>query len=376
MRSSCWFFWFWRTPYGDVSILCPESCNNCPDLIDGYDVIYIENENGNNVNSLNNLPAGTYTVYALDSFGCSSNTQTFTITEPDPIELIEDIDGDGIINAENVISISEYNCFDENSIPYNISCFGASDGSISIDINSINQLNGGPFTYQLYSGNNLIDSADNSDAIGGIVTFDNLSAQDYTLEIWNLNYSVNQGENCMSSTTLSLVQPNEITINEVTAVEQECGYNVSCFGANDGVVNVDASGGCNIFSYEWDQVIRDDEGNIINYIQVNNPLGLNSPTLENIGAGEYRVTVDDGTCGEIEFITLTEPDEIIVTTSQNDVSCFGGSDGEVTINITGGCFISEINNYSIEWIDENGETLGVTQVLKNHLELLHHLLVD
>ena len=93
-----------------------------------------------------------------------------------------------------------------------------------------------------------------------------------------MKHSVNQGENCMSSTTLSLVQPNEITINEVTAVEQECGYNVSCFGANDGVVNVDASGGCNIFSYEWDQVIRDDAGNIINYIQVNNPLGLNSPT--------------------------------------------------------------------------------------------------
>ena len=155
------------------------------DLIDGYEV-FIENENGNNVNSLNNLPAGTYTVYALDSFGCSSNTQTFTITEPDPIELIEDIDGDGIINAENVISISEYNCFDENSIPYNISCFGASDGSISIDINSINQLNGGPFTYQLYSGNNLIDSADNSDAMGGIVTFDNLSAQDYTLKYGTL----------------------------------------------------------------------------------------------------------------------------------------------------------------------------------------------
>ena len=90
----------------------------------------------------------------------------------------------------------------------------------------------------------------------------------------------------MSSSSLTF-QPNEITINEVSAVEQECGYNVSCFGATDGIINVDASGGCGLF-YEWDLIIRDDEGTIINSIS----LGSNSPTLENVGAGEYRVTVD------------------------------------------------------------------------------------
>ena len=63
-----------------MSILCPETCNNCPDLINGYEV-FIEDENGNDINSITNLPAGTYTVYALDSFGCSSNTQTFTLNQ-------------------------------------------------------------------------------------------------------------------------------------------------------------------------------------------------------------------------------------------------------------------------------------------------------
>ena len=130
--------------------ILPSTCNNCPDLIFGYEVV-IEDESGNTISSISNLAAGTYSIYVLDSSNCPSETTFFTITEPSPIELTEDIDGDGIINAENIVSKSEYNCFDENSNPYNISCFGENDGSISINVSSMNQLEGGPFTYQLYN---------------------------------------------------------------------------------------------------------------------------------------------------------------------------------------------------------------------------------
>ena len=91
----CDFVSFDGTP---ISEFCPVTCNNCPDLIFGYEVV-IEDESGNTISNISNLAAGTYSIYVLDSSNCPSETTFFTITEPSPIELTEDIDGDGIINA-------------------------------------------------------------------------------------------------------------------------------------------------------------------------------------------------------------------------------------------------------------------------------------
>ena len=368
----CDFVSFDGTP---ISEFCPVTCNNCPDLIFGYEVV-IEDESGNTISNISNLAAGTYSIYVLDSSNCPSETTFFTITEPSPIELTEDIDGDGIINAENIVSKSEYNCFDENSNPYNISCFGENDGSISINVSSMNQLEGGPFTYQLYNNTgNLQSSASDSNAIGGIIVFDNLTAQDYTLEIWNANYLQSQDEDCKTTTVISLTEPNELIINEISAIEKECGYNVSCFGATDGIINVDVEGGCGSYTYSWNLIQEDENGNIISSTGINNPLGVNSSTIENVGAGQYLVTIFDGYCSESVDIILTEPEELLVTGSQTNVSCFGGSDGSLTVNISGGCpndILGEIENYSIEWFNENGEQLEInysTTVLSNTVTL-------
>ena len=152
----------------------------------------------------------------------------------------------------------------------------------------MNQLEGGPFTYQLYNNTgNLQSSASDSNAIGGIIVFDNLTAQDYTLEIWNANYLQSQDEDCKTTTVISLTEPNELIINEISAIEKECGYNVSCL-TTDGI-NVDVEGGV-AHTYSWNLIQEDENGNIISSTGINNPLGVNSSTIENVGAGQYLVT--------------------------------------------------------------------------------------
>ena len=101
------------------------------------------------------------------------------------------------------------------------------------------------------------------------------------------------------------------------------GYNISCNGASDGVINLTMLGTAP-FTIIWDD-------------------GATTQNLTGLAAGTYGVTVTDATgCSDSSSITLTEPDALIalaeVTSDYNGyaVSCFGSSDGEATASATGG----------------------------------------
>jgi len=174
----------------------------------------------------------------------------------------------------------------------NISCNGLSDGAIDLNIS------GGtpPFSF-LWSNTSVSQN------------ISNLSAGTYTATITD-----NQG--CTSSESYTLIDPSVFnpTINT---------SNVSCFGYNDGlieVVNEPAS-----TTYQW-----------------SNATSANSIT--NIGPGNYSIDVFNmNGCQYTENFTITEPTEIIVTSSSNDVSCFGLNDGNIDLVITGG-----IQNYTVD----------------------------
>ncbi|MBT3417787.1 MAG: hypothetical protein HN427_03325, partial [Flavobacteriales bacterium] len=65
--------------------------------------------------------------------------------------------------------------------------------------------------------------------------------------------------------------------------------------------------------------------------------GLTTDSISGLLPGGYSVlvTAPNG-CTLTEYITITEPTAISTTTSQNNISCFGGSNGDVTIDISGG----------------------------------------
>ncbi len=96
--------------------------------------------------------------------------------------------------------------------------------------------------------------------------------------------------NCQVITTVSIDEPSDITVSNTTS-------NVSCFGDTNGSATTLAFGGTGMLSYEW-------EG------------GITTPGISDLAAGTYTLTVtDENGCTKQSSITITEPAELLLTTS-------------------------------------------------------------
>jgi len=173
----------------------------------------------------------------------------------------------------------------------NISCNGLSDGSINLNITG-----GIPPFSTLWSNTSTTQN------------ISNLVAGTYTT-------TITDDDGCTANETFTLTEPP--TLNPTVNTS-----NVSCFGSNDGLIEVVNEPATT--TYQWSNA-------------------SSSSSITNIGPGYYSVDVFNmNGCLYTENFTITEPTEIIVTSSLNDVSCFGLNDGNIDLVITGG-----IQNYTV-----------------------------
>jgi len=106
------------------------------------------------------------------------------------------------------------------------------------------------------------------------------------------------------------------------SVQIDSTKNVTCYGGNDGAAYISPNGGTGPFSYNW-----------------SGPNGF-SDTIQDITglyAGSYSVTITDH--GEedntdVFSLSITEPEEFYVYTTEHDESCFGANDAFVTVDST------------------------------------------
>ncbi len=103
-------------------------------------------------------------------------------------------------------------------------------------------------------------------------------------------------------------------------VLSETHTDVTCFGANDGTATVTVQNGIPPYTYVW------------------SPSGGNGPTATGLGPGVYTCTVADTTgCGIDINVTILEPAELVGSVDNvTDASCFGGTDGSITVSAIGG----------------------------------------
>ena len=255
------------------------------------------------------LPAGSYTITATDA---NNNSQSITIviTEPaSPISL--------------TLTSSDYNGF-------NITCFGADDGWISIlpsggggteNINNYTiqwTLNGQP--YSLNENSTTIDLVGLGPGLYSVLVTDEVG--------------------CEYSESYLIVSPSELIINIDSEVD------ILCFSDLTGSIDITPVGGSGGYTYIWTL-----DGDPFDVVE----------DIANLGIGEYVVLVTDSNgCYKSEVFYITQPEPIEITlTAKVDILCFGDFTGSIDVSITGG-----VSPYTFLWTGTNGYS-GATEDIEN-----------
>jgi len=259
-------------------------------------------ESFSNITDLNytfNVKAGEYSITVTDLNGSTKTTNTRVYTQPDaPLSISE--------------TISVFN-------DYNISCTGALDGAIDITVSG-GTLTGTNYTYSWTSSvgsSDLTETRTAEDQTG-------LGTGEYTVIV------TDEGD-CTITKSFVLTEPEKIvySLNNKT--------DITCFGDNDGSIEISVSKGTGAYVYEWTL-----EGVVVN---------KNDTTrLKNLGPGVYNLKLTDG-CEILSFnYKIVEPELLTVNLDQKiDILCFGDSTGEISVTVAGG-----ISPYNYEWIDNFG----------------------
>lgn len=194
---------------------------------------------------------------------------------------------------------------------YNVSCNGASNGSIDATIS------GGeaPYTYLWSTGATTQDLS-------------NKAAGTYTLTVTdNLNQQANK--------SVTLIQANVLQA-AIQSPTYGGGFNISIYGGNNGAITSNVAGGSPPYSYSWSN-------------------GAFTGHISHITAGSYSVTITDANqCSVQKSKTLTQPTLLQITSITSsthngyNISCQGGSNGNINISVSGG-----VTPYSYNWSNGN-----------------------
>jgi large repetitive protein len=212
--------------------------------------------------------------------GCSAESGEVTIEEPGLLEIM-------------------------NVVTKDVVCFGEK-GEVEVS------LRGGtaPFSYHFTSSSGSVNS----------------SAQKTLLEKGSYTLLGRDANGCeVLHQEPILVTAPAAPLSFTHTLSEFNGFNISCFGASDGIADIVASGG-NGSQYSGYQYLLD------NVAQDNN-------RIKNISAGLHTLAVKDGRgCAFGKAVTLTQPLSQLVTTlqSKTDVKCLGDADGKLSLLTTGG----------------------------------------
>ena len=111
---------------------------------------------------------------------------------------------------------------------------------------------------------------------------------------------------------VSIIVPPTLTANATKT-------DVSCFGGLNGSINVTVSGGTAPYTFIWSD----------------GPVTTEDRT--GLGSGSYTVTVRDTRgCQTIATVSITQPTELLLSTAQVNLLCFGVNTGSIDLTVTGG----------------------------------------
>jgi len=298
---------------------------------------------------IDTVSAGVYIYSVIDSNNCTI-TDTIIIEEPDELVLTDSIvdvfckgDATAEIHLEVEGGVSPYQYSIDNGANFQSQAYfdnlsagsyliivkDANDCEISSNLLNVSE----PFSV-LSTGltsPNLLCFGDTGTVIltvsGGTPNYSFLWDNGETSQNLNGvgagNYSVSifDANNCELQEMINIFSPDEIESNPSPIITD-----VDCFGNITGSISVTIVGGETPYDYSWSN-------------------GGTSSSISNLTSGTYDlIVIDDNNCKYEESIIVNEPDLLEVTYIASHVACFGESNGEIDITVTGGT-----SSYTYAW---------------------------
>ncbi len=181
-----------------------------------------------------------------------------------------------------------------------LSCFGDENGELNLTAV-------GGFPPYEFTWSNATGTASGS----GTVTMDNevikingLAAGVYNFQMHDILFD--------TAFSVEILQPDQLQIMNATTV------NASCFNSCDGEISIAAAGGTLPYQFLWSNTATTDN-------------------LQSLCADAYQLTLTDANnCSAVFDYEIDQPAEFVATALQvQEVSCFEGSDGQVSVTTNG-----------------------------------------
>ena len=253
--------------------------------------------NGQTSSSATGLPQGVYWVSVQDSKGCMSSDTT-TISAPPPVATS--------IGMDTTLS------------GYGLLCYGDTLGQAYVSVLGGN----GGYSF-LWSNGSISDSVSS------------LSAGTYSV-------TITDSKGCSTTDSVTITSPASIQVN-AGIITNSYGFTNDCWNSADGFAFVQLPLG---LSAIWSNFMAGD-------------------TVANLTPGKQWVTLTDTLgCQSTDTLTMTAPAEVTTAVSVlsnyngYQISCYGLSDGEASVSVSGG-----VGGYTWNW--SNGGTTPINQNLSS-----------
>lgn len=309
------------------------------------------------------LSFGTYNVMVVDNSGCQKDT--FVTLTAEQVDFTFDINprnvscpgaSDGSVNIENISGgTGPYSCVWQDPI-FTCNPMDLGPGVYNFAIIDINNCSKDTFVEIFEPGQNItFDLNINNPSCGGALGSISISNVDginppfdfawsdpnimgstgIDLEPGDYTVTVIDGRGCEIDSTVTLISTSDDLIITINANPPDC-----AFGLDNGSISFPGfSGTC-----EWEDT----------------SLNPQNCTLIGLGSGIYNVTLTDDTgCQKDTFIDLTVNDALLASVSNIiDASCFNGDDGQALAEVTNDPL--GVGVYNFFWSNSADNETGVS----------------
>ncbi|MEZ5108732.1 MAG: CUB domain-containing protein [Bacteroidia bacterium] len=304
-------------------------------------------DNGNTYqtsSNFSNLNAGSYNIVVSDANGCTSAMAAVVTDAPSPV-----------INAVNVNDLT-CNGSGDGAVTINTAGgttplqFSIDNGNSYLPATTFNALSAGTYQILIQDANGCTASSsaivtEPAAIVASAATVNaNCGQADGSASInasggtGALQYSINNGVSYQSSSQFAFLTSGNYTVivqdangctvsvsatvnsNAAPVISAVASSDITCYGAANGSVTVNANGGTGALQYSIDN------GNTYQ----------SSGVFNNLTPGNYAIVVTDASgCTTTSQATLTEPDLLTINASAQQSTC-GLANGDISVTAAGG----------------------------------------